>query len=69
MEVTLHRFLVDFGTILGARSGPKVVLKSEQKSDEKKKGPKSAQERKMTKWHSQGRGSGPLGRRKEEGLY
>ena len=49
MEVTLHRFLVDFGTTLEARSGPKVVLKSEQKSDEKKKGPKAAQGRIMTR--------------------
>ena len=65
MEATLHRFLVDFGTILGAISGPKVVLKSEQKSEEKKKGLKAAQGQKRTRCHRTGDGSGPLG----EGLY
>jgi hypothetical protein len=43
----LHRFLVDFWTLLEAKSGPKVVLKSDPKSDEKKKGPKSPQELKI----------------------
>jgi hypothetical protein len=40
VEATLHRLLVDFGTILEARSGPIVVLKTDRTSDPQKDPPR-----------------------------